>query len=445
MADPSRRGEELGASSDHRQTGEVARLGVGVAVWGLLIVVARLVGLSAVPERLRWPAFPLYGDWMSVWSSGAGSVVVIVGSSAALAVAIHLGAERLPWPTTLVASWFAAAAFMAVLASDGTRSFGYPLELDDSYRRTLSEIPSLSSFVRHFVRDIDRYPIHTRGHPPGAVVLLGWLGDLGIHSTSLQLAVLIGVAALVAPSVAVTCRAWVDEATARASLPFVTLAPAAVWAGVSMDGVFAAASALAIASIALASTRSGRSSALLAFGSGVWWATALHLSYGLTVLAAVTVGAVLMRRRFVVIAWAALGLTIGTAPWLIAGFRWWDGLSATHEQYFQGLGGRLRPPLYYATLGNPALTAIMLGPVVVAALFLRRPRAAVGVIALGLGAMLLADVSGLSKAEVERIWVPFAPWVTVGAAALPRRWRPGGLALTVTWGVLIALSLDFVR
>jgi hypothetical protein len=33
--------------------------------------------------------------------------------------------------------------------------------------------------------------------------------------------------------------------------------------------------------------------------------------------------------------------------------------------------------------------------------------------------VLVADLSGLSKGEVERIWLPFAPWVTVAAAALP--------------------------
>jgi hypothetical protein len=39
-------------------------------------------------------------------------------------------------------------------------------------------------------------------------------------------------------------------------------------------------------------------------------------------------------------------------------------------------------------------------------------------------AVLAADLSGLSKAEVERIWLPFAVWLPAGAALLPhpRRW-----------------------
>jgi hypothetical protein len=38
-------------------------------------------------------------------------------------------------------------------------------------------------------------------------------------------------------------------------------------------------------------------------------------------------------------------------------------------------------------------------------------------------AVLAADLSGLSKAEVERIWLPFAVWFAAGAALLPEAAR----------------------
>ncbi len=38
----------------------------------------------------------------------------------------------------------------------------------------------------------------------------------------------------------------------------------------------------------------------------------------------------------------------------------------------------------------------------------------------GRAAILLADLSGMSKAEVERIWLPFAVWLVVPCALLPR-------------------------
>jgi len=43
-------------------------------------------------------------------------------------------------------------------------------------------------------------------------------------------------------------------------------------------------------------------------------------------------------------------------------------------------------------------------------------------------AVLLADASGLSKAEIERIWLPFAVWLAAGAAAPPnpRLWLAAG-------------------
>ena len=43
----------------------------------------------------------------------------------------------------------------------------------------------------------------------------------------------------------------------------------------------------------------------------------------------------------------------------------------------------------------------------------------------------LADASGMSKAEVERIWLPFVPWLTISCALLPERWRRWGLGLQV--------------
>jgi methylthioxylose transferase len=36
-------------------------------------------------------------------------------------------------------------------------------------------------------------------------------------------------------------------------------------------------------------------------------------------------------------------------------------------------------------------------------------------------AVLVADLSGLSKAEVERIWLPFAVWLIAGTGLIPVR------------------------
>ncbi len=48
---------------------------------------------------------------------------------------------------------------------------------------------------------------------------------------------------------------------------------------------------------------------------------------------------------------------------------------------------------------------------------LRQP--AVVLAGAGLAAILAADLTGLSKAEVERIWLPFAVWLMAAAVLLP--------------------------
>jgi hypothetical protein len=50
-----------------------------------------------------------------------------------------------------------------------------------------------------------------------------------------------------------------------------------------------------------------------------------------------------------------------------------------------------------------------------------RPRALVLLCAAAALAVLVADLSGMSKAEVERIWLPFAVWLVAAAGLLPAR------------------------
>ncbi len=57
---------------------------------------------------------------------------------------------------------------------------------------------------------------------------------------------------------------------------------------------------------------------------------------------------------------------------------------------------------------------------------------------IALAAVLaVAALAGFTKAEVERIWLPFVPWLLVSTALLPERWRRWGLGLQVCSALVV--------
>jgi hypothetical protein len=60
-----------------------------------------------------------------------------------------------------------------------------------------------------------------------------------------------------------------------------------------------------------------------------------------------------------------------------------------------------------------------------------------------LACALLADVSGLSKAETERIWLLYMPWIAIAAGAVASTWRVRRwwLAGQAGWAILIQAVL----
>jgi len=67
-----------------------------------------------------------------------------------------------------------------------------------------------------------------------------------------------------------------------------------------------------------------------------------------------------------------------------------------------------------------------------------RRRSGLHLLVLGaLLAILFADLSRLSKAETERIWLPFTVWLVAAAALLPRQSHRWWLALNVTGALAI--------
>ena len=183
------------------------------------------------------------------------------------------------------------------------------------------------------------------------------------------------------------------------------------------------------------------------------FAACLLLSYGLVLVALVPMVVAWRWRRARPLVVMGVVASVALAAFGLTGFWWPAGLLATRHQY-----GVLRVsrPYWYFVLADLSAWALALGPAMAVALvrltgwpggsrWWRRsgPRRGGGLallVAGGLAAALVADLSGMSEAEVERIWLPFGVWVLLAGAALAgRRDRPWLALQAASAVVLVAL------
>ena len=105
-----------------------------------------------------------------------------------------------------------------------------------------------------------------------------------------------------------------------------------------------------------------------------------------------------------------------------SGFWWFTGFAHVRVIYAASIA-ETRPYEYFVWADLAAVT-FAVGPAVIAGLrrCISAPRLLPGALVLAAAAAIIAaDVSGLSKGEVERIWLPFAVWLVAACAALPSR------------------------
>jgi len=197
---------------------------------------------------------------------------------------------------------------------------------------------------------------------------------------------------------------------------------------VSADAVFATLGALA-AALLLA-----RPAALRALGA-LALAVASMFSWALLAVAAFAALAAWARDglRAAVVLGAACGVALVALHGLLALAVGWDPIGTVREtEAVYRLGIASVRPYWFWVLGSPVAGFVALGlPIAgyaLRALWVRRPAA----VALAV-VVLVASVAGFTKAEVERIWMPFVPLACVAAASvLPARrlvWVAGLLAL----------------
>ncbi|MGH3783748.1 MAG: hypothetical protein ACRDRO_24785 [Pseudonocardiaceae bacterium] len=424
---------------------------VAVGCAGLFVAVAAVVGAwllqQGVPLHVDVP--PLGAQWLP--HIGPGTVPAVL-----IAVLVTLRgpelAARLPWRPLLGISAVTAVAWTLCLALiDGwQRGVADRLTTDTEYLHDVPRVADIGAMLRSFAERIlgghpESWTVHVAGHPPGALLVFVGLDRIGLPGgvPAALLCVLVGSSAAVA--VAITLRALGAEATARAALPFGVLFPGAIWIGVSADGLFAGVLAWGVALLALGAARPRLD--LPAFGAsaagGLLLGATLFLSYGLVLAGLLPVAVVVAARRVAPLLVAGAGVAAVVATFAVAGFWWLDGYRQITIRYYQpGEYGLVRPYGYWVW-ADLACLAVVLGPAGVAGL--RRVFSSTGglgapggrgvlmlvCVAAGVG-VLVADLSGLSKAEVERIWLPFAVWLVAAAGLLPgrqARWWLAGQAV----------------
>lgn len=436
---------------------DLVALGAALA----LIIVAAVVGYEMNRHGLPivLPRPPLLAFWHP--HVGWGTPLAIL--SLLLGLRLQHLVALLSWRRLLLAGWLLNLAWMCSLALvDGVQRGWIDVLLDpNEYLHDLHRISDPWTFLSSFTHYIAFGPgvggdlvwtTHVAGHPPLTTLIFWMLARIGLGGGFWAGALCILVASAASVALPVTLRELGAEAAGRRIVPFIALFPGAVWMAVSADGLFAG---VAVSGLALVCRGAVRGRIVTSLLGGQLLGVAVFLSYGLVLFGLVVLLILLLTirqrdLRSIVVPW--LGATAGfisvAAVHLALGFNWFDGLAALRVRYDQGIASQ-RPYSYfiYANLAAwliscSPLLAIGIGRSIAA---LTRGRAEqwaedrlAALLALsGVLSALIADLSGLSKAEAERIWLSFGIIAYSGLALLRGRSARLALIASAIWALLV--------
>ena len=417
-------------------------VGAGAVLVTLAMIVPRLEDDNV---HVHWP--PLHADWMPRF--GPMTIVAIVIGLALWTVFPPL-ARRMPWPRLMVATYAATWLWtMALAFTDGCEGLRRVFDRTGEYVYDAQRVTSIPHMLRTFTDHIpmdsaQHWHTHVAGHPPGALLYFVFLDRLGItsHLWIGIITVTIGTTAVSAVVLALCCLG--SEDLAQRAAPWLVLAPTAIWMGVSADALFTAVAAWGLCLLVLAGTRYRPAYAM---AGGMMLGLCAYLSYGLPLLGVLALAAVWLTRCWKVLPWALGGALVVAAIFTVAGFSWWEAYPILVDRYYDGIASK-RAYGYWVWADIAAWTftaglAVWAAfPSIPAAVRRRDPLAILASAALL--SIVIATLTGMSKAEVERIWLPFTLWIVALPALLPRPWqRP--LLLTQVILALMVQSLVLTR
>lgn len=427
----------------------------------LLIGLAAVVGrtLQARGVTILLPRPPLLAFWHPHvgWGSPLALLCVLAG------LRLQRRAAQLRWTRLLVLGWLLMLAWMCSLALvDGFgRGWTQVLLNPNEYLHDLPRIRSPFTFMATFTRFIafgrgvtgnTVWTTHVAAHPPLATLVFWLLDRVGLGGGLWAGTLCILVSSVTAIAMPATLRELGAPMAARRLVPFAALLPGAVWMAVSADGLFAG---VASGGLALVCRGASRRRLVPALVGGLLLGVAVFLSYGLVVFGIVVMVAAGLTCR-------AHGLRPVVTPWLVAaaaagavaavhaglGFNWFVGLAALRVRYYQGVASQR--PFSYFIYADLAAWLVSCSPVLAVgvargfAVIVSWRRSAwtqdriVALVALaGVAAALTADLSAMSKAETERIWLAFGVVANTSLALLRGRRAAWGLVGCAGWAIAV--------
>lgn len=433
-------------------------LAVGVVIVGLGLV---------VPAVFQWHVYAsAFAPLSALWRPRVG-----VGTAPAIAIGVAVAlrgiaaADRLlRWPLLLAGAYVVSLAWMFSLALvDGVSGISAVFENPNESLITAHRVGGISTLLHTFIARIPAnapgsWTTHVAGHPPGSLLVFVALVRLGLGSGLAAGLVVTILGATTPVAVLLTLDRLGARPAARRVAPFLAVGPFAIWSAVSADALFAAVLGWSMYALSRAAARTDRAtrSVLRTQGwglvAGLLFGCALMLSYGLAIAAMLLIAVLVAARTWRPAPATIVGAAVVLAVFAAAGFRWWAALPVLHTRYDAGIA-HLRPAAYWIWADFAALLlSAGLAAAPAAALVVRRWRLAGRsirsparpVIVLGLAALAcvaVADLTLMSKAEVERIWLPFMPWLLLGVALLPPLWRTRALAGQVVLALVLQTLL----
>ncbi|MBC7633772.1 hypothetical protein [Aeromicrobium sp.] len=418
----------------------------------LVLVAHFLPPLTYKDIDLQYPPLHAYWDPRFVTLT-----IPAVAVGLLLWLTLPLVARAVSWRTLLLVAYVTTWTWtMALAMTDGKDGLASVFARRQEYVYDAQRVGSIHTMMHTFIERIPldsphNWYVHVAGHPPGALlffVLLDRIGVTGFFSIGL---VVVTLASTAVVAVLITLRTLGSITLAREAMPWLVLAPSAVWMGVNGDALFTAVAAWGLALLAIAAVTRHL---VPAIGSGLLLGLCVYLSYGLPLLGVLAITVLIIAKSWRPLPWAIGGAMVVVAMFTAGGFSWWEAYPVLRERYYAGIASA-RPYSYWVwadiaawtfTVGLAVWAAF---PHAVRALrsrsddmgdgvgeggaeerdaerenAMRRDHkvmaqlAAAAVLTIG-----LAAVSGMSKAETERIFLPFTIWVVALPLLLPTRWR----------------------